>query len=184
MKKVKCQHWQLSPNAILVAYILFLGRPMLVRVIWWCQRKLICLHGMDKRKGPLWLKPGICYTLLSVVNTWKSCPCHQQPQTYFVIPCKSCHHTWSYLVSILCHHDWWSCWPAKPTPPSFCKVWLGHQRWLSDSSKCKPTNRASGTNSDNTCNCIATGKTCSTKICSCNCEGISRTVQSCWYIFP
>ena len=79
-------------------------------------------------------------------------------------PNLSCHHTWSYLVSILCRHDWWSCWPAKPTPPTFCKVWLGHQRWLSDSSKCKSTNRASGTNSDNACNCIATGKTCSTNL--------------------
>ena len=51
----------------------------------------------------------------------------------------------------------------SPPPPTFCKVWLGHQRWLSDSSKCKPTKRASRTNSDNASNCIATGKTCSTK---------------------
>ena len=53
----------------------------------------------------------------------------------------------------------------QQSPPHllFYTVWLGHQRWLSDSSKCKPTNRASGTNSDNACNCIATGKTCSTK---------------------
>ena len=105
MKKVRCQHWQPSPNAILVAYILCLGRPMLVRVIWWRQRKLIFLHGMGKRKGPLWLKPGICYTLLSVVNTWKSCPCHQQPQTYFIIPCKSI--MLSYLIL--------SCEPIMPS---------------------------------------------------------------------
>ena len=39
---------------------------------------------MDKQKGPLWLKPVIRYTLLSVENTGQSCPCHKQPQTYFL----------------------------------------------------------------------------------------------------
>ena len=108
------------------------------------------------------------------------------PTTYFVIPCKSCHHTWSYLVSISCRHDWWSCWPAKPTPPTFCKVWLGLQWWLSDSSNCKLTNRASATKSiiDNACNCIATRNTCSTKSAVVIVKGMSCTVQSCWYIFP
>ena len=135
MKKVQFQHWQLSPSAILVAYIVFLGRPVLVRVIWWRQRKLIFLHGMDKWKGPLWLKPGICYTLLSVVNTWMSFPFHQQPISSYL----ASHAIILDLILWAYHAIMIGCWPAKPTPPTFCKVWLGHQWWLSDSSNCKPT---------------------------------------------
>ena len=77
------------------------------------------------------------------------------PTTYFVIPCKSCHHTWSYLVRILCHHDLLLL--AKPTPPTFCKVWLGHQCFLI-LAIANQLYRASGTNSDSACNCIATEK--------------------------
>ena len=134
---------------------------------------------MDKRK------PGICYTFLGVVNPSKSCPCHQQSQTCFFTSCKPIMP--SYLI-ISCEPIMLSClvklMTSKAHPRRFCKVWLGHQQWHSTSSKCKPTNRASGTISDNCMQLHNNRKCLQHKICSCNCEGISSKVQSLLVHFP